>query len=60
MATESTVDQHRAKALDTIALVKAQGGDTAECKRIAIELKKSVGDAVSTSNQVRRIPHGSG
>ena len=60
MTTKSTVDQHRAKALDTIALVKAQGGDTAECKRIATELKKSVNDAVATSNKVRAIQRDSG
>jgi len=50
-ATKIPDFDHRAKALETIALVKAQGGDTAECEAVATELKKSVNDAVSTSNK---------
>merc|ERR1711865_213912 len=51
MTTKSTDFDHRAKALDTIALVKAQGGGTEECEAVATELKKAVNGAVTTSNK---------
>merc|ERR1711957_670239 len=51
MVTKPTDFDHRAKALDTIALVKAQGGGTEECEAVATELKKAVNGAVTTSNK---------
>ena len=59
MTTKSTDFDHRAKALDTIALVKAQGGGTEECEAVATELKKAVNGAVTTSNKVRATQRGS-
>ena len=59
MVTKPTDFDHRAKALDTIALVKAQGGGTEECEAVATELKKAVNGAVTTSNKVRATQRGS-
>jgi len=51
MATKSTDFNHRAKALDTITLIKAKGGGTKECVAAAEELHASVTAYVVVSNQ---------
>merc|ERR1711957_228306 len=51
MATKSTDFNHRAKALDTITLIKAKGGGTEECVAAAEELHASVTAYVVVSNQ---------
>ena len=53
LQADSADFNHRAKALETIALVNAQGGGTKDCEAAATELKASVNAAVATNNKVR-------
>jgi len=51
LQADSADFNHRAKALETIALVNAQGGGTKDCEAAATELKASVNAAVATNNK---------